>query len=224
MGGRRYPKEMLPFIRDRCDKTCSQILKEVNEEFHVDMTLGGLYSYKNRNGLKSVNTGQWSRGKRTSPQTEFKKGHIPWNKGKPHPSAGRSMETQFKKGNMPPNYMPVGSERLSYGVILIKIADPNVWEWLNILIWQSVHKQALPKGYIVRFADGDKTNYSPDNLVAVSRAQNAVINHLGIKTYDRESLEIAKTIANLSMEKERRRKHARKRRNKDQVQRRDGAD
>ena len=200
MGGRRYPKEMLPFIRDRCDKTCSQILKEVNEEFYVDMTLGGLYSYKNRNGLKSVNTGQRSRGKRTSPQTEFKKGHIP------------------------PNYMPVGSERLSYGVILIKIADPNVWEWLNILIWQSVHKQALPKGYIVRFADGDKTNYSPDNLVAVSRAQNAVINHLGIKTYDRESLEIAKTIANLSMEKERRRKHARKRRNKDQVQRRDGAD
>ena len=224
MGGRRYPKEMLPFIRDRCDKTCSQILKEVNEEFHVDMTLGGLYTYKYRHGLKSVNTGQWSKGKRVSPQTEFKKGHIPWNKGKPHPSAGRAEATQFKKGNMPHNSMPVGSERLSYGVIQIKIADPNVWEWLHILIWQSVHKQALPKGYIVRFADGDKTHYSPDNLVAVSRAQNAVINHLGIKTYDRESLEIAKTIANLSMEKERRRKNARKRRNKDQVQRRDGAD
>lgn len=34
---------------------------------------------------------------------QFSKGITPWNKGKNHPSSGRSSETQFKRGGKPPN-------------------------------------------------------------------------------------------------------------------------
>ena len=122
-------------------------------------------------------------------------------------------ETQFKKGNIPPNHKPVGTERISYGKIQIKIAEPKSWEWLATLIWQSVHKKALPEGCIIRFANEDITDYSPENLVAITKAQNAVLNHLHIHTYDADSLKAALLICDLKMQQSKRKKRRNKRNN-----------
>lgn len=40
-------------------------------------------------------------------RTQWTAGHVPYNKGKPHPTRGRSAETQFRPGNRrPPSPQP----------------------------------------------------------------------------------------------------------------------
>lgn len=58
--------------------------------------------------------GQFLKGRRPSPATEFKKGHIPHNKGKRREEWLSEDDikvierTQFKAGNLPPNIEPPG--------------------------------------------------------------------------------------------------------------------
>lgn len=111
----------------------------------------------------------------------FLPGHKPWNKGKSCPSSGRSMETQFKPGQKPKNWVPVGSIRLTKdGFIQRKVTDtgypPNDWRSEHVLIWEQHQGQHVPKGHIVRFRDGDRRNFDPENLVLVSHGENLVIN------------------------------------------------
>ena len=210
---RKWSDEEIEFIMEHAmEMPCAELLKLVNARFGKNYSLEQLYRVKARCRIKSLNIGCFRKGIHNSPATEFKKGHVPRNKGTHPPTKGRMAETQFKKGNIPPNHKPVGTERISYGKIQIKIAEPNKWEWLATLIWQSVHKKALPEGCIIRFANEDITDYSPENLVAITKAQNAVLNHLHIHTYDADSLKAALLICDLKMQQSKRKK--RKRRNK----------
>lgn len=189
---RKWTDEEIEFIRQNVsDKQCSVLLEMINQKFGKNYDLNQLYRLKYRLKLRSPNAGSFRKGERSSPETEFKKGLVPWNKGTHYHAGGRSIETQFKKGTIPPNHVPVGSERMSYGKIQIKIAEPNVWENLSTLVWQSVHGKPLPKGCVIRFINGDITDYSPDNLIAVTRAQNLQLNHLNIQTYDIDSMKAA---------------------------------
>lgn len=113
----------------------------------------------------------------------FRKGHGTWNAGISWHSGGRSAETQFKPGIQPHTTVPVGTEVITKdGYIRRKVRDdapPNMsrknWEFVHVIEWER-HNGPLPKGHIVRFSDGDNRNLAPDNLVAVSRRENAVIN------------------------------------------------
>lgn len=211
---RKWSDEEIEFVREHAmQMPCAELVKLVNERFGKNYSLEQLYRVKARCRIKSLNIGCYRKGIRNSPETEFKKGHVPHNKGTHPPTVGRMAETQFKQGQMPHNHKPVGSERICYGKIQIKIAEPNKWEWLATLIWQSVHKKALPKGCIIRFANEDITDYSPENLVAITKAQNAVLNHLHIHTYDADSLKAALLICDLKMQQSKRKKRRNKRNN-----------
>ena len=211
---RIWTDEEIEFIREHAmQMPCAELVKLVNERFGKNYSLEQLYRVKARCRIKSLNIGCYRKGIRNSPETEFKKGHVPHNKGTHPPTVGRMAETQFKPGNMPHNHKPVGSERICYGKIQIKIAEPKSWEWLATLIWQSVHKKALPEGCIIRFANEDITDYSPENLVAITKAQNAVLNHLHIHTYDADSLKAALLICDLKMQQSKRKKRRNKRNN-----------
>jgi len=211
---RKWSDEEIEFIREHAmEMPCAVLLKLVNDRFGKSYSLVQLYRVKERCRIKSPNIGCFRRGIHSSPETEFKKGHQTWNKGLHYQAGGRCRETQFKKGNIPPNHKPVGTERISYGKIQLKIAEPNKWEWLATLIWQSVHKKALPEGCIIRFANEDITDYSPENLVAITKAQNAVLNHLHIHTYDADSLKAALLICDLKMQQSKRKKRRNKRNN-----------
>lgn len=189
---RKWTDEEIEFIREHVsDNQCSVLLEMVNEKFGKNYNLTQLYNLKHRLKIRSPNIRTFMKGFRSSPDTEFKKGLIPWNKGTHYHAGGRSVETQFKKGTIPPNHVPVGTERMSYGKVQIKIAEPNVWENLSTLVWQSVHGKPLPKGHVIRFINGDITDYSPDNLMAITRAQNLRLNHLHIQTYDVDSIKAA---------------------------------
>ncbi|WP_339885381.1 HNH endonuclease signature motif containing protein [Vreelandella maris] len=109
---------------------------------------------------------------------KFKPGAKTWNAGKKGWQAGgRSKETQFKKGERPSNtWRPIGAERLSKdGILYRKVADTGVkkadWKAVHVLVWEE-HNGPLPDGLIVVFIDRDRENFAPDNLEAVTRAEN----------------------------------------------------
>ena len=45
-----------------------------------------------------------------------------------------------------------------------------------MLLWEQRHGRPVPDGHLVLFADGDRRNFDPANLLLVSRAELAVMN------------------------------------------------
>lgn len=111
----------------------------------------------------------------------FKKGQPTWNKGLSYQPGGRVRESQFKRGHKPVNHMPVGSQRVTKdGILQRKVSDtgypPRDWRSEHVCRWEEYHGRPVPKGHIVRFRDGDRENFDEDNLVLVSRGENAILN------------------------------------------------
>ncbi len=113
------------------------------------------------------------RGDNVGAATRFRKGIVPWNKGKKNlPSRGRMAETQFKKGNIPPNYKPVGTvEPNSDGYLRIKIAAPNQWEFVHKQVWEAAHGP-IPEGYRLWWRDGNHNNCALENLKLLSGSEH----------------------------------------------------
>lgn len=109
---------------------------------------------------------------------QFGAGQVPWNAGlKGWQSGGKSVETQFKPGAKPSNtWRPIGAERTSKdGILYRKVADTGIkrddWKAVHVLVWEE-HNGPLPDGYIVIFKDGNRDNFEPNNLLALTRAEN----------------------------------------------------
>lgn len=139
-----------------------ELAQILNANFGLGLSVQQIKTYKHNHKFNSGLTGR------------FEKGGVPYNKGKKLDKGPN--RTSFKKGNTPHNYKPVGSERLSKdGYQEIKIKDPRTWAQKHVLIWEKAHGKK-PKGYIVVFADNDKTNLSLDNLVLVPRRLHGILN------------------------------------------------
>ena len=139
-------------------------------KFDVELTRGQLKGVVNRS---KNNTGL---------NGHFKKGGVPFNKGKKQSdymsqeAIERTKGTRFKKGHTNTNHKPVGSERTDKdGYILIKTAEPSKWEFKHKWVWEQ-HNGKVPKGYAVIFLDGNRANITLDNLMLVSRRQLLVLN------------------------------------------------
>ena len=112
----------------------------------------------------------------------FEIGHVSHNKGKKLEEfiSAQGIEkvraTQFKKGNLPHNYKPVGHERVDKdGYVEVKVRDADDskqnFEFKHRLLYVA-HNGPIPEGCIVEFADGNKQNFDPSNLVVRTREQN----------------------------------------------------
>lgn len=106
--------------------------------------------------------------------TRFQKGQSAWNNGMKGLQMG-GVATQFKPGQIPHTWKPIGSERISEeGYLQRKVADtgypPCDWVGVHIIIWIQ-HNGPVPKGCVVVFKDGNKTNIDIDNLELLTRAQ-----------------------------------------------------
>lgn len=127
--------------------------------------------------LSSAISGQFQRGERPSPATQFKPGHKPWSAGKQIGTRGRAAETQFKPGTKPVNYCPVGTVKVnSEGYQLIKVSDVGGqwerWKFLHALTW-AFREGDVPKNHVIRFRDGNRLNCNIENLECVTREQAA---------------------------------------------------
>ncbi|MCS8616357.1 HNH endonuclease signature motif containing protein [Latilactobacillus curvatus] len=113
----------------------------------------------------------------------------------------------FQKGLTPPKKRPIGSERTERdGYIKIKVAE-NTWIEKHRYIWEQMHHQSVPKGHVVIFADSNRNNFDPNNLILVNRSELVRMNKYGRVTNFKEITEsnLALTKLELTINKAKRR-------------------
>ena len=165
---KKYTDDIINFLREIAPgKTYKEIVEIFNKKYDLEMTVKKLSSLLGRKKIKTGTTGC------------FRKGFIPWNKGKKGYMGAN--KTSFKKGNKPKNWRPVGSERIDdEGYTLIKVSNEGGmlkrWALKHRVVWEQHHKKKIPKGSVIIFADGNKNNLNIENLICVTRNELKVLN------------------------------------------------
>ena len=164
-----------------------EITELMIEKFNLDYTKTQVAGAIKRYGLSTGRTGR------------FEKGHIPFNKGTKGLTGAN--KTSFKKGNVPHTLLPIGSESVTRdGYTIVKVSDKgkrnDCWRPKQRLVWEK-HYGPVPDGHAVVFGDGDKTNFSLDNLILVSRSQLSVMNTKKLIQNDAELTKAGANVAQL---------------------------
>ena len=205
----RYTPERIEFLRRSAPGHSSQEVADMfNARFGTSASRKAVYMACRANGIGGfVNKGR------------FRKGMTAPNKGKkwddlytPEQQA-RIRAHLYKPGNIPAKGMrlPVGSEREGKdGYVYVKVCESSrdaeatgakssqCWRLKHHLIWEREHGTEVPDGNFVVFADGDRRNFSPENLVCISRSDYNVLNNSDIpRYYDAESLAACNALAKL---------------------------
>ena len=134
----------------------------------------------------------------------FEKGHISHNKGKKGLRYAGSEKGWFQNGHEPHNTDPVGTVcKKADGYFWVKLDDkPGAkiknWKQLPIHVWEKVNGP-VPEGHFVIFKDGNVENVTLENLMLVSRAENAVMNRWGLRYNAPELTEAGVTIARIKL-------------------------
>lgn len=127
--------------------------------------------------------------------TKFKKGQVLWNKGIKN-STGYS-ETRWKKGNIPPTARPVGYERINKdGHIEIKVEVNRQMVYKHRWVWEQANGE-IPKGVVVSFKNGIRTDCRIENLILLTRAELARLNQSYIKYSTPETHETCILLAKI---------------------------
>lgn len=114
---------------------------------------------------------------RTGNVTQFKKGMNPWNAGR---HVRMSPKSEFKKGLVPANTLQDGAitirtdSKTQRQYKYIRVA-PRKWELLSRVNWVKKHGP-IPRNMIVTFKDSDQLNCEPDNLMLITKRENALRN------------------------------------------------
>ena len=157
-----WSDEEKEYLKECCKTmTYKEIVVAMSNKFereYTETSIGGALKRYNLAGAKN---------------TRFKKGVVPWNKGlKGYMGAN---VTSFKKGSIPPNLRPVGSERINVdGYTEVKIGKGK-WKLKHRIKYEEYNGE-IPKDYAVIFANGDKSDFSKENLIAISRNQLKTLN------------------------------------------------
>jgi hypothetical protein len=149
----------------------TSISKKANQ-----MGLKKTKEYIRENG-RTIAAAQWKELKENGLElkSNFKKGHVPWCKGKKmSPEHIAKLTGVFKKGQQPHNTLPIGSIRNINNYNEIKYAN-HKWIALARYNWEQVHGP-VPGDMCVFKLDGDKYNDDISNLCLVSRKDLAMLN------------------------------------------------
>lgn len=166
---------------------------------HLGISVGKVYRIANKLGLKkSTEYMKQQHGafiKVAGASNRFAKGHTPWNKGQKVDGTKIPDHTKFQKGQLPHNHKPVGWTRVDTdGYTYMKVKEPKTWKMLHVLIWEEEHGP-VPKGKIVKFKDGNKSNFDIDNLELIDRQQHMLNNTM--HRYPKIVVAAIKTISKL---------------------------
>lgn len=160
-----------------------ELTEKFNSEFGKNITVGQMTAFLKNHKIKSGRTGY------------YESGQVPFNKGTK--GVMKPNKTSFKKGQTAYNYRPLGSERVNVeGYVEVKIASPGTWGLKQRYVWEQ-NNGPIPKGYNVRFKDGDRLNCDIDNLLLVSDSENVILTHLGFNNAPTETKETLHLIAKI---------------------------
>ena len=172
------------------------------ERFGVELTASQVKNFKVRHECPSGTVGG-----RFEPGRAAHNRGLTWDQMMSPEAQERSRSGCFKPGGIPWNgrLRPVGYERVTAdGYVEVKVADHpdpdgpahNNWVPKARLVYER-EVGPVPPGHKVVFADGDKANFDPSNLVAVEDGVWGTIRLRGIPFHDAESLAAAVALARL---------------------------
>lgn len=184
----KFSDEQIEFIREIAPgRYAAEITEMVNKQFNLDLKVSQIESCKKNHNIMS------------GIDSRFKKGMIPYNKGKKGSMSPEQYEkckaTMFKKENIPQNHRPIGSERIDRdGYTYIKVAEPNKWKLKHRLLWEE-HNGPIPHKHRLIFADGNRQNICLENLLLVSYAESLIMSQRELFS---ENAEFTKTGVNIA--------------------------
>ncbi|BAH17660.1 HNH endonuclease signature motif containing protein [Macrococcoides caseolyticum] len=89
---------------------------------------------------------------------------------------------------------PIGSERETGSrKIMIKIAEPSVWEYKHIVEWRK-HYGEIPKGYVVSARNRDLRDTRIENLMLLTKQQVGYLSRKTLKDIDYINDDVIKLI------------------------------
>lgn len=103
----------------------------------------------------------------------------------------------------------VGDEMESRGNVWVKVAKggstgksrslykSGLWKKKQNLVWERANGMELPEGHVILFADNDRKNFDPHNLVAVPLEVSRMVYGMKVGHYDRASLEACIALARI---------------------------
>jgi hypothetical protein len=178
-------QEQRAFILDNLQLTAKDLASLFTQRFGISRTDKHIKGFLANNKIKTGKTGR------------FKKGNVPYNTGTKGLKKGSS--TSFRHGNRPHNWKPVGSERVSKdGYIEVKIAEPHKWKAKHVLIWERGNGP-VPKGCAIIFGDRDTRNFSPGNLIKVTRSELLFLNRKRLLQRDADLTRAAVNVAKVAV-------------------------
>ena len=182
----KYTAEQLAYLKRHETIERRWLAASFNNHFGTALTIEQIKSTCSRIGLKTGRTGC------------FEPGNVPYNTGTKGLKTGSC--TSFKPGQMPQTWVPVGTEVVENkdGYTKVKIADPRTWKYKHVMIWEELHGP-VPKGSCIIFADGDKQNFEPDNLVAVDRRELLFLNRKALIKPDKDLTKTAVNVAKVAV-------------------------
>lgn len=135
----------------------------------------------------------------------FKKGHVTFNKGLkmidylPMETIAKIKKTQFKKGNKSltayeENHIVIYKSK---GRLYFKIKLKGKLIYLHRHIYQLTHGD-IPVSHNIQFKDGNSLNVHPNNLYAISRQNQSMVNKMGGYTIPFEYYESIKLIQSIN--------------------------
>lgn len=182
--------------------------REIREHFRklfgVTLTENQIGNRKHRLGVKSgTHGGCFKKGMGGFHSEEQKRRFLESGK-----------DTRFKKGNVSRNVKPMYSVRITKdGLAMMKVREhktdrkPNTYELRSRVVWEQFNGP-IPKGCVIRHADGDKLNDQIANLRLLTQRENRWLNQryvndkLTADTFDSMLAMARLTIAIADKEKE----------------------
>lgn len=176
----RYTVEVKDYLKNNHKgKSIIELSKEINEKFGLNTTPDNIQNLKSKIRIKEGFIFEPARNDGC-----IKKGNIPWNKNTK--GIMKSNITSFKKGNIPFNHRKIGEERVNVdGYVEVKVKEPNKWELKQRVLYKKYYG-SIPKGNIVIFADNNKFNFEKENLIAIPRNENLILNKQKLRFNNQE--------------------------------------
>ena len=188
MNGKAWTKAEVEILeRMYPDHFASEIAQILGRDVHSIYNKAAALGRKS-NREKLVKAGMMSSSNPNTIAAQFRKGHIPDNKGRKVSAQtyAKMQPTMFKKGNRPHNHMEVGSERVNVdGYVEIKVAEPGTWKLKHRIVWEQANGK-IPKGYNIQFRNHDPLDVRLENLYMISRAEQLATQNSYLAKYPKE--------------------------------------
>lgn len=94
------------------------------------------------------------------------------------------------------NRKPIGTESISHGEYLSYKVGDGEWELKHRALYKQYYGE-IPEGYVVIFANGNKKDFSKENLIAIDRNKLKIMNRFNLIKEDIEATKTGTIIADI---------------------------